>query len=93
MEVPLEKEKQMKAVTVFHKTTCPYCRRVLEFFNSENIPFKDVDLTDKPDELAALKERTGMRTVPQVFFDEELIGGCDDVMALHETGKLRSKLG
>lgn len=78
----------MKKVTVYTTSWCPYCVRVKQFFTSQNIQFEEIDLTDKPTELEQLKNRTGWKTVPQVFFDDQLIGGCDDVLQLHKEGKL-----
>lgn len=78
----------MKSVQIFTKSTCPYCNRVKEFFNSKKIPFEEVDLSNNSDELAALKRKTGLLTVPQVFIDNELIGGCDDILRLDSEGRL-----
>jgi len=82
----------MAAVKIFTKSSCPYCTRVKEFFKSKGVEFEEVDLQNKPDELAALKEKTGLRTVPQVFIGDKLIGGCDDTLALDQRGELDSLL-
>lgn len=82
----------MKEVTVYTTAYCPYCMRAKSFLQGEGIPFKEVNLEGKPDELKALKEKTGMRTVPQIFFGDELIGGCDELLALGRSGKLKEKL-
>jgi glutaredoxin 3 len=37
--------------------------------------------------------RPGARTVPQIFIDGQGIGGCDDLYALHQAGKLPGMLG
>jgi len=78
----------MAEVKIFTKSSCPYCTRVKEFFKSKGVAFEEVDLQNKPEELAALKDRTGLRTVPQVFVGEQLIGGCDDTLALDQKGEL-----
>lgn len=83
----------MRKVTVYTTRSCPYCIRVKNFFSSQLIPFNEIDLSSSPDELEKLKSRTGWFTVPQVFFDDELIGGCDDVLALHRNGTLNDRLG
>ena len=82
----------MKEIKVYSTKICPYCVKVKNFLTEKNIPFQDIDLSDSPDELVALKEKTGLRTVPQVFFGEEFIGGCDDVLALDASGELEAKL-
>jgi len=82
----------MKSVKIYSKSTCPFCVRIKNFFEEKGVPFEDIDLTDKPDELAALKDRTGLRTVPQVFIGDKLIGGCDDTLKLDAEGKLQQML-
>jgi len=78
----------MKPVKIYTKSTCPFCHRVTAFFKQKGVPFEEIDLSSKPDELSALKERTGLRTVPQVFVGDTLVGGCDDTLALDAEGKL-----
>ena len=83
----------MQKVTIYTTEYCPYCVRAKNFLKGEGIPFTEVNLEGKPEERAALAKRTGLRTVPQIFFGEELIGGCDDLLALDARGKMREKLG
>lgn len=83
----------MKKVTIYTTNYCPYCVRAKSFLQGEAIPYTEINLEGKPDEMRALKERTGLRTVPQIFFGDDLIGGCDDLLALNASGKLREKLG
>lgn len=83
----------MKEIKVYTKNSCPYCTRIIAFFQQKNLAFEEIDLQDKPDELKALKEKTGWRTVPQVFIDGKLIGGCDDTLALDKSGELDKLLG
>lgn len=78
----------MKLIKIFTKNSCPYCRRVKEFFDAKGLNYEEIDLQNKPEELAALKEKTGLRTVPQVFIGDKLIGGCDDTLKLDSEGKL-----
>jgi len=62
--------------------------RAKALLESKGIPFEEVDLTDKPDELIALKNKTGWRTVPQIFIDDQMIGGFTELAALEGEGKL-----
>ncbi len=82
----------MAEVKIYTKTTCPYCVQVKNFFQSKGVKFEEIDLQGKPEELSALKERTGLRTVPQVFINGTLIGGCDDTLALDQKGELDALL-
>ena len=63
------------------------------FFQGKNIPFEEIDLTGKTEELNKLKKRTGFMTVPQIFFDDELIGGYQELARLDSSGQLDQKLG
>lgn len=56
--------------------------------NEKGIQYKEIDLSDKPDELDALKKRTGLRTVPQIFIKGQLVGGFTELADLDSTGEL-----
>jgi glutaredoxin 3 len=70
------------------KNPCPYCDRAKNLLDGKGIPFEVIDLTDKMDELQAWKEKTGWKTVPMIFINDNLVGGYTDLKALDEEGKL-----
>lgn len=78
----------MAEVKVYTTSFCPYCVAAKNFLKERGIPFQEIDLSDKPEELRALKARTGWSTVPQIFVGDKLIGGFTDMRALDEDGKL-----
>jgi len=82
----------MTKVTIYTTTFCPYCQRAKGLLSQKGVAYTEVNLEDKPDELAALKQRTGMRTVPQIFIGDELIGGYSELLALETAKKLDEKL-
>ncbi|NQZ00181.1 MAG: glutaredoxin 3 [Bdellovibrionales bacterium] len=82
----------MKPVKVYTWSNCPFCVRAKQFLSQKGVDFEEVVLDGKDDELQALRERTGFRTVPQIFIGEEMIGGFSDMMALEQAGELDSKL-
>lgn len=82
----------MKKVTVYSTDYCPYCVRAKSLLQQKAIPFEEINLQGNVEELNALKARTGMRTVPQIFIGDELIGGFTDLLALAESNKLDEKL-
>uniref|UniRef100_A0A0C9QNJ9 TSA: Wollemia nobilis Ref_Wollemi_Transcript_16148_732 transcribed RNA sequence n=1 Tax=Wollemia nobilis TaxID=56998 RepID=A0A0C9QNJ9_9CONI len=78
-------------VVVFSKTYCPYCTQVKQLLSRLGAKTKVVELdteSDGADVQSALKEWTGQRTVPNVFIGGTHIGGCDDTVAKHNSGKL-----
>lgn len=76
-------------VKMYSKVPCPYCVRAKEFFNSRNIPVEEIDLTGNFDEMDKLKERTGHRTFPQIFINDQFVGGYSDLIEKIEEGSLK----
>ena len=82
----------MKAVTVYSTDYCPYCTRAKKLLAERAIPFTEHDVTEDPERRRWLVDATGQRTVPQIFFGDEPIGGCSDLEALIKSGKLDARL-
>lgn len=83
----------MAKVVIYSKESCPYCVMAKELFKARNIPFEEIriDLDEKlRDEMMRLSNR---RTVPQIFINDQPIGGYDDLAALVKSGKLDNLLG
>lgn len=68
-------------VTIYSTRFCGYCQAAKRLLQQGSVPFEEVDLTDDPGELTALKNRTGHRTVPLVLLDGKLIGGYQELSA------------
>lgn len=83
----------MALVEIYTKDYCPFCHRVKDLFNQLGVNFTEYDVEDDADKFIEMVERAnGGRTVPQVFINQEHIGGCDDTYALHQKGLLKEKL-
>lgn len=82
----------MAEVKVYTTSFCPYCVAAKKFLKEKGVAFQEIDLSDKTDELRALKAKTGLSTVPQIFVGEQLIGGFTDMKALEDDGKLDAML-
>lgn len=78
----------MAEVKIYTKTTCPACTLAKEILTKKGVGFEEIVLDNKPDELEALINRTNMRTVPQIFINDQLIGGCSDMMELDKKNQL-----
>jgi glutaredoxin len=59
---------------------------------NKGIPFEEVDVTHDPALRQDIIRRSGQRTVPQIFFDNESIGGFDELRQLNDSGELDKKL-
>ena len=71
-------------VEIYTKKPCPYCDAAKRYFSGNGIPYLEYDLTAKFDEMIALKNRTKHMTFPQIFINDQFIGGYDDLMKLVE---------
>ncbi|WP_020675170.1 glutaredoxin 3 [Geopsychrobacter electrodiphilus] len=83
----------MKKIEIYTKNYCPYCHRAKGLLQSKNAQFSEYDLTADPAKEAEMRQRSGRTTVPEIFIDDRLIGGCDDLFALDAAGKLEEALG
>jgi len=83
----------MKQVEIYTKNYCPYCRRAKDLLQSKNVPFVEYDVTDDPAKEEEMRRRSGRQTVPEIFIEDTLIGGCDDLFALETGGTLNQQLG
>lgn len=76
-------------VLMYTTAVCPYCVRAEQLLRArgvEQIEKIRVDLA--PDERVRMMERTGRRTVPQIYIGETHVGGFDDLAALDRDGGL-----
>lgn len=76
------------SVKIYLTTFCPYCVAAKRLLSAKGIAFEEINLTGQHEELAALKERTGLRTVPQIFINDQLIGGFSELSELDQKGEL-----
>ena len=79
----------MPVVEIYTKTFCSYCWRAKMLLESKGISFKEisVDFGGEPRQ-EMLARSNGRTTVPQIFIGETHVGGCDDLVALDNAGKL-----
>lgn len=78
----------MAAVLVYSTRVCPYCRMAEALLARKGIAFEKIMVDEDPQRRDEMVKRSGRRTVPQIFIGETHVGGCDDLMALEESGGL-----
>ncbi len=83
----------MANIEIYTKNYCPYCHRAKALLQSKGAAFTEYDVTDNPVLEEEMRRRSRRRTVPEIFIGGQLVGGCDDLMQLEETGKLNRLLG
>jgi glutaredoxin 3 len=83
----------MKSVTIYTGPLCNFCEAAKRLLARNNAEYKEINIaiTDGAmDEM--IKKANGRRTVPQIFFNEQHIGGYDDIRALEKENKLQDLL-
>lgn len=78
----------MQNVQVYSKSYCPFCRRAIELLKIKGATYKVFDVTNDIQLEQEMHHRSGRATVPQIFVGTQHVGGCDDLFALDEQGKL-----
>jgi glutaredoxin 3 len=83
----------MPAITIYTKGWCPYCSAAKTLLKEKGAAFTEIDIEAKPEKRAEMIQKAGGRTtVPQIFFDDRHVGGCDDLYALDDRGQLEPLL-
>jgi len=82
-------KNMMPNVDIYTKVTCPYCTRAKALLLQKEVTFNEIKI-DNDTELRAkmIARSNGAYTVPQIFINDNHIGGCDDLYALHTNGQL-----
>ena len=71
---------------------CGFSNTVVQVMNSYGIPYVDVNILTDPEIRVKLSEISNWPTIPQLFIDGELVGGCDITLELHQSGELKKLL-
>ena len=81
----------MKKVEIYTWQYCPFCIRAKSLLNKKNIEFIEYKIDGDESAREKMSERAnGRRSLPQIFIDNNSIGGCDDLYSLEEENKLDS---
>ena len=76
-------------VLMYSTAVCPYCVRAEQLLRARGVDeIEKVRVDLDPERRAEMMEKTARRTVPQIFIGETHVGGCDDLIALDQAGKL-----
>ncbi len=79
-------------VVVYSSPFCGYCAAAKRLLAKKGVQFTEIDVIAEPERRAEMIERSGRRTVPQIFIGTRHVGGCDDLHALDERGELDALL-
>ena len=79
----------MAKVEIYTWRTCPFCIRAKQLLDSKGVGYTEHSVDgDEPGRDAMADRGDGRRSVPQIFIDDQHIGGCDDLHAMERAGKL-----
>jgi glutaredoxin 3 len=78
----------MAKVRIYTTPICPYCARAKALLSRKGVEFEEVDVYMDAAARKEMMEKSGRRTVPQIFIGDRHIGGCDDLHALDSEGGL-----
>lgn len=79
----------MAKVLMYTTAVCPYCVRAEQLLRAKGVAeIEKVRVDLEPERREEMMERTGRRTVPQIYIDETHVGGCDDLYELDRNGGL-----
>ncbi len=80
-------------IEIYSTKTCPYCVRAKALLEHKGVSWTEYLIDQDDARRNQMMARSGRRSVPQIFINEQHIGGCDDLYALESEKKLDSLLG
>lgn len=83
----------MAKVSMYTTAVCPFCVRAEMLLKQRGVAeIEKIRIDLDPGQRSAMMERTGRRTVPQIYIGDTHVGGFDDLAALDRAGKLKPLL-
>jgi glutaredoxin 3 len=82
----------MAKVVVYATQFCPYCIRAKYLLNQKGVEFTEIDVTMNPQMRGEMQRLSGGHTVPQIFINEQSVGGFDELYTLEKSGELNNLL-
>lgn len=83
----------MKKVIMYSTAVCPYCVRAEMLLTQRGVAeIEKIRIDTDPSQRQVMMERTGRRTVPQIYIGDTHVGGFDDLAALDRAGELEPLL-
>lgn len=82
----------MSHIEIYTKKYCPYCQRAKALLKSKGVSYEEFEVSNDEALQQEMRARSGRRTVPQVFINNQHIGGSDDLEAANRSGQLNELL-
>ncbi len=78
----------MSTIEVYSTQNCPYCVRAKALLQSKGLEYEEIDISTDVERTREMIKRSGRRTVPQIFINDQSVGGFDQLAELNAAGKL-----
>lgn len=79
----------MQSVTIYTQPLCGFCTAAIRLLSQKGAQISEIDVARTQGARAEMMQRAnGRRTTPQIFIGDTHVGGCDDLFALEQAGKL-----
>ncbi|MDF2868392.1 MAG: grxC [Gammaproteobacteria bacterium] len=78
----------MSKIKIYTTEICPYCVRAKQLLDRKEVSYQEIRVDMEPAIREEMIKLSGRRTVPQIFINEQPVGGCDDLYALERAGEL-----
>ena len=78
----------MKNIQIYSTQQCPYCVRAKALLQAKGLPYEEINVSADIDVMQEMIQRSGNRSVPQIFIDGEPVGGFVELSQLHAEGGL-----
>jgi glutaredoxin 3 len=78
----------MAKVLMYLTASCPFCQSADRLLKEKGVAVEKIRVDLEPARRAEMMQKSGRRTVPQIWIGELHVGGCDDLYALERAGKL-----
>ncbi|WP_426101725.1 glutaredoxin 3 [Massilia sp. TSP1-1-2] len=75
-------------VVMYHTASCPYCVRAERLLEAKGVEIEKIRVDLDAEQKTIMMQKTGRRTVPQIFVGDTHVGGFDDLYALDQAGRL-----
>ena len=78
----------MAKVLMYLTASCPFCQSADRLLQEKGVVVEKIRVDLEPARRAEMIQKSGRRTVPQIWIDGLHVGGCDDLYALERAGEL-----
>lgn len=78
----------MAEVIIYSSGYCPYCSSAKQLLDRKGVSYTEIRVDEDPEKREEMIQKTNRYTVPQIFINDQAIGGYDDMYALDRSGRL-----